>query len=211
LCFCPAKKTGELSRSGGRIKAAIFCGEGRPRGFRGEDSRFGRLFWKRAADESEAIGGPGVGFLPGAGVGDDEEGLEFEHGFLEALVARLRFHLAGVAKFQGGKGTVPGQGLPDFERIAGDAASVIEIFGAICGDGRFMSGEQILQGLQGQKCAATLKEFAVKGAAFLRKFVFPRPNELGEFVPSSARAVRDGIIERWKRYVFHGEENAKTD
>ena len=100
---------GELGRSGGRIKATIFCGEGCPGGFGGEGACCGDLFWKRATNEIEAIGGPRVGFLLGAGVGDDEERLEFAHGFLKALVARLSFHLAGVAEFEGGKRAVLGR------------------------------------------------------------------------------------------------------
>ena len=80
------------------------------------------LLGEGAADEIEAIGSPGFRLLFGPRVGNDEEALKFDDGFLEAFVAKLRLHFAGVAEFEGWKRAEVGKGEPEVEGVAGDAA-----------------------------------------------------------------------------------------
>ena len=89
LGFGPPEETGDRRWRGIGIDGAILRGESAAGDVWRRVAGLFDLLGESASDEVEAIGGPRLSFLFGPGMGNDEEALEFEHGFLEALVAGL--------------------------------------------------------------------------------------------------------------------------
>ena len=90
------------------------------------------LAGKGAGHQIKAVGGPRFGFLCGAGVRDEQQTLQFQHGLLEALVAGWRFEFRGLPKFERRQGPVLFERLPKFQRIVRNAPHFVAGFGPHC-------------------------------------------------------------------------------
>src|SRR5258708_32527559 len=111
-----------------------------------------------------------LGFLLGAEVGDDKESLQLENSLLEALIARLGFHLTSVTEFECGERPVLRERLPQLQRIATDAARFVEPFGFARFEGRAMYRQEVRKKFEGEKRPTAFQVFPVEGAALFRQF-----------------------------------------
>lgn len=169
------------------------------------------LLGKRTRDEVKTVGGPRFCFLRGAGVRDDEQSLQLQHGLLEACVTGFGFELRGMPKFERRERAMLCQRLPEFQRIAADAPRLIKLLRLARFYRCSLCHEEVRKKLEREKRGPALEIFSIKGTASLRELVLPLPDELGIFTPACGRTLGNRVVEGRERDVFDREEDAEPD